>query len=208
MSDWSKLIVVTNRQLCEGDFLTRLRQLAARRPRAVILREKDLTESQYEELAAKVLAICRQAQVPCILHSFPAVARRLGAAALHLPLPQLRGMAPGERQGWSCLGTSCHSLAEVREAAALGCHYVVAGHIFATDCKRGLPGRGTDFLRAACETAGVPVFAIGGITPDRLPLVLAAGAGAACVMSGMMRGGAWLVPADVPDEAAAREESS
>ena len=92
MSDWSKLIVVTNRQLCEGDFLTRLRQLAACRPRAVILREKDLTESQYEELAAKVLAICRQAQVPCILHSFPAVARRLGAAALHLPLPQLRGI--------------------------------------------------------------------------------------------------------------------
>lgn len=49
MSDWSKLIVVTSRQHCNGDFLLRIRQLTARQPRAVILREKDLMEQQYEE---------------------------------------------------------------------------------------------------------------------------------------------------------------
>lgn len=49
MSDWSKLIVVTSRQHCNGDFLSRIRQLTARQPRAVILREKDLMEQQYEE---------------------------------------------------------------------------------------------------------------------------------------------------------------
>ena len=192
MSDWSKLIVVTSRQHCNGDFLLRIRQLTARQPRAVILREKDLMEQRYEELAVAVLSICRQAQVPCILHSFPAVAKRVGASALHLPLPELRTMPRAQRQQWACLGTSCHSLADIREAAGLGCHYAVAGHIFATDCKRGLPGRGTDFLRAACQVTTLPVFAIGGITPDRLPVVLAAGASGACVMSGMMNGTQWL----------------
>ena len=101
-------------------------------------------------------------------------------------------MPRAQRQQWACLGTSCHSLADIREAAGLGCHYAVAGHIFATDCKRGLPGRGTDFLRAACQVTTLPVFAIGGITPDRLPVVLAAGASGACVMSGMMNGTQWL----------------
>jgi thiamine-phosphate pyrophosphorylase len=80
----------------------------------------------------------------------------------------------------------------VEEAQRLGCSYLVAGNIYETDCKQGLPGRGLDFLQAACQASALPVYAIGGITPARLAAVLAAGAAGACVMSGLMQGETWL----------------
>lgn len=190
--DWCRIIAVTNRRLCAGDFLRQIEAMASRQPRAIILREKDLSAGEYRELAQAVQEICRPHAVPLYLHNFPQAAMELQAAGLHVPLPQLRQVSAGQRKDWRVLGTSCHSVADVQEAIALGCSYIVAGHIYATDCKRGLPGRGLDFLRAACCAAGnLPVYAIGGITPERLPAVLAAGAAGACVMSGMMRVSDW-----------------
>ena len=142
----------------------------------MILREKDLCESAYRSLAAQVLSLCRQHQVPCILHTFPPAARALGATALHLPLPLLRAMPKEERAAFSSLGTSCHSIAEALEAQALGATYLLAGHIFDTSCKPGLPGRGLDFLAQVCAAVPLPVYAIGGITAETLPGVRRAGA--------------------------------
>ena len=51
-------IAVTNRHLCEGDFLERIRQIAqGDEYNAILLREKDLSHEEYEELAGKVLKI-------------------------------------------------------------------------------------------------------------------------------------------------------
>ena len=133
------------------------------------------------------MAICRCYDVPCILHSFMDAAIALGADAIHLPLPLLREMTAEQRTRFAVLGASCHSLADVREAEALGCTYITAGHIFATDCKKGLPGRGLDFLRQVCAGTTLPVYAIGGIAADNIDAVRGTGAAGACVMSGMMR---------------------
>ena len=190
--DWSRLIAVTNRRLCRGSFLERLEQVVRRHPRAIILREKDLDEREYRCLAADVLAVGKACSVPVIVHGWPQAAAEEKADGLHLPLPALRRLSAGGRQQWKVLGTSCHSIEDVREAQRLGCSYLIAGHIYETDCKKGLPGRGLSFLQAACAASQLPVFAIGGITPERLPAVLAAGAAGACVMSGLMQGEKWL----------------
>ncbi len=183
----SDLICVSNRALCEEDFLLRIEKLAAARPAAIILREKDLSAAAYRELAASVLRICREQGTPCILHGFAAVAASLGCPALHLPLAQLRTLSAAEKAQFSMLGASCHSLEEAQEAERLGCSYVTAGHIFATDCKRGLPGRGLNFLSQVCAGVSLPVYAIGGISAENIAAVRAAGAAGACVMSGAMR---------------------
>ena len=190
--DLSKVIAITDRKLCTEDFYARLARIAAQGPRAIVLREKDLAAEEYAKLARKVMGIGRQYGVPVILHGQAAVAQGLKADGLQLPLPQLRQLSPAERSAWQVLGTSCHSLDEVEEAQRLGCSYLVAGHIYETDCKQGLPGRGLDFLQAACQASALPVYAIGGITPARLAAVLAAGAAGACVMSGLMQGETWL----------------
>ena len=61
-----------------------------------------------------------------------------------------------------------------------------AGHVFATDCKRGVPGRGLDFLKATAASVCIPVYAIGGISARNVAAVRGAGAAGACVMSGLM----------------------
>lgn len=182
----SDIICVTNRHLCREDIVERIRALAAARPRAVILREKDLAAEEYRALAQQALAACADYGVSCVLHGFAGVARELEAKALHLPLPALRQLSVAERAAFTVLGASCHSVEDAREAEALGCSYITAGHIFATDCKRGLPGRGLDFLARVCRGVTIPVYAIGGIAPESIANLWAAGAAGACVMSGAM----------------------
>ena len=90
-----------------------------------------------------------------------------------------------ERDAFQILGASCHSLEEAVEAENLGCTYITAGHIYETDCKKGLPGRGIGFLKKICETVSVPVYAIGGIGAENIQEIKNAGAAGGCIMSGV-----------------------
>ena len=144
------LLCLTDRTLCREPFLDRVAAIAAARPAALILREKDLPEDQYQALAAQVMALCQKAGVPCILHTFVGAARALGARAIHLPLPVLRTLSAGERAAFPALGASCHSVEEAWEAVALGATYLTAGHVFATTCKAGLPGRARAGAKGGC----------------------------------------------------------
>ena len=182
----SDILCVTNRLLCREDFLTRIQKIAACRPAGIILREKDLPEAEYKALAAQVLNVCREQQVPCMLHTFADAASELHSEAIHLPTPVLRSLSPEQRGKFRVIGASCHSAEEAREAEALGCTYITAGHIFATGCKKGIPGRGLDFLRQVCRGVSIPVYAIGGISGENIAAVRDAGAKGACVMSGLM----------------------
>ena len=182
-----KILCVTNRALCGGDFLEQIGKIAQSGAGGIILREKDLSEGEYRSLAGKVMEICGQHGTPCILHSFAGGAASLGASAIHLPLPRLRELAPAQRAAFRTVGASCHSLADAEEAEKLGCAYVTLGHIFPPDCKKGLPPRGLELLREVCAAVSVPVFAIGGISAENIAAVKEAGAAGACVMSGFMR---------------------
>ena len=163
-----------------------MEKIAAAKPKAVILREKDLAAAEYKILAAKALAICRKHGVECVLHSFFDVALALDCSALHLPLHLLKKLPEEAKEKFSVLGASCHSAEEAVLAEKSGCTYITAGHIFDTDCKKGLPGRGTDFLREVCRRVSIPVYAIGGIDSRNIAEVRNAGAAGACLMSGLM----------------------
>ncbi len=181
-----KIISVTNRHLCREPLDLRIRKIAESGVDAVILREKDVQESDYLLLAQNALAACKDTAARCILHSFPHTAQDLGCNALHLPLSVLRNLAQKEKERFYTLGSSCHSLSDVQEAKELGCTYVTLGHIFATDCKKGLPPRGLSFLESVCRESKLPVYAIGGISRENLASVRDAGASGACIMSGLM----------------------
>ena len=182
----SDIICVTNRKLCREDFLTRIERIAACRPAGIILREKDMLSGEYRKLAAAVIEICNKYDVKCILHGFPTVAISFHANAIHLPLHILRAMPQEQKAHFSILGTSCHSVEDSLEAEALGCTYIIAGHVFETDCKKGLPGRGPDFLRNVCAAVNIPVYGIGGINTDNITSIRDVGAEGACLMSSLM----------------------
>mgnify|MGYP001648469703 FL=1 len=183
----SDLICITNRKLCSNNFLDQIEMIASAHPKAIVLREKVLSEKEYEQLARQVMQICQKHGTQCILHSFSNVATTLGATAVHMPLPLLQKMTPQEKSHFQIIGASCHSLEEAKEAQNLGCTYITAGHIFLTDCKKGLPGRGLPFLEEICKTVRIPVYAIGGISSQNMESVRKTGAAGACIMSGFMR---------------------
>ena len=182
-----KIICITNRSLCGNDFLSRLEAVAAAHPDAVILREKDLSEAEYLRLAQQAKAICEKHQTPLILHSFSNAAKALSHKAIHLPMPVLRTLSAEERSYFSVLGASCHSVEEAKEAEQFGCTYITAGNIFETDCKKGLPGKGVEFLREICESVNIDVYALGGISARNIAEVMRSGADGACIMSGFMK---------------------
>ncbi|MCH5163820.1 MAG: thiamine phosphate synthase [Clostridiales bacterium] len=177
------ILCVTNRKLCNEDFLTRIEKVACAGPNAIILREKDLPENEYKSLAISVMEVCSRHNVRCILHTYAQVARELGAP-VHMPMPLLRSL---DKSGLR-FGASCHSVDEAVEAERLGCSYITAGHIFETDCKKDLPGRGIEFLHSVCNAVSIPVYAIGGINASNVRRVAHSGAAGACVMSGAMSG--------------------
>lgn len=183
----SDILCVTKRSLCKEDFLVRIEKIAKTEAAGIILREKDLSKEEYQALAEKVLVICQRQKMQCILHTYTNVARKLACNAIHLPMPILRTLPEKERDAFQILGASCHSLEEAVEAENLGCTYITVGHIYETNCKKGLPGRGIEFLKKICETVSVPVYAIGGISAENIMEVRNAGAAGGCIMSGMMQ---------------------
>ncbi|MBO4699678.1 thiamine phosphate synthase [bacterium] len=181
------IICVTNRSLCEGGFLQKIEDVASCGVKAVILREKDLSEAEYRSLAEKFVAVCRKHRVEAVLHSFAGVAVELGIPAVHLPLDAFRHLDEEKRKFFKKIGVSCHSVSDAVEAEKLGAAYVTFGHVFATDCKKGLEPRGLDALKSVCSSVKIPVYAIGGINSGNIKLVFESGAECACIMSGFMK---------------------
>lgn len=186
---FQNIITVTNRALCTRPFLEQVERICLLHPKALVLREKDLSEADYEALAKQVLSICEKYDVPCILHSFPDVVIRLQQDAIHLPLWKLKKMTDDTRHQFQTIGCSIHSVKEAMEASSLGATYLTAGHIFTTECKKGLPPRGLSFLKEVCAATSLPTYGIGGIHLDSSQMreVMEAGADGVCIMSEMMR---------------------
>jgi len=124
-----------------------------------------------------------------IVNDRPDVALAAGADGVHLgqddlPAPEGRRLAPS-----LVLGVSTHSLDQARQAQTDGADYVALGSIFPTSSKPGFELVGLETLRLARAHVTAPLVAIGGMTVERVPAVLAAGADGIAVISaiGMAR---------------------
>ena len=174
-----KIICVTNRKLCVGDFTDRIAELY-KNGVTVILREKDLPESEYIELTRRVIKVCPDV----IIHSYVNAAKEFGVRKIHLPLHMMNENIGSD---FETVGISVHSDEEAVRAEKLGASYITAGHIFATDCKKGVAPRGTEFLKSVVSSVNIPVYGIGGISPRNIGLIKETGAAGVCIMSGFMQ---------------------
>lgn len=198
------IYAITNRKLVSGDeavYFKQIEKIAAARPDGIILREKDLSSPEYELYAERCREICDKWGTPLILNHFWEVGKKLDIRRIHLSMPVFRqlsecgktGNSASPFKGWAQVGVSVHSLEEAVWAQKAGADYLVAGHIFLTDCKKGVPARGLDFLKEICEAVSIPVFAIGGMNVEHGRAAMAAGASGVCMMSELMQ-------SDAPEE--------
>ncbi len=148
---------------------------------AVQLREKDLEARALFELACEMRRVCDRHGASLLINDRIDVAMAAGADGVHLASDSIGVSEARKLLGNSRLiGVSTHSPAEVRAAAESGANFVVFGPIFPPLSKGGYgPPCGRDGLITACRAARLPVFALGGITPERVAAL--AGSGAAGV---------------------------
>ena len=190
-NSYEHTIVITNRHLVQGDFLKQLEKVTKLHPHALILREKDLTDDAYESLAKKVFDLCEREDITFFLHTKIEIARKIGCQNIHLSIPVLKGLSETEKKALTedfCeISISCHSMEDVEIAMAGGATQIILGTIFETECKKGVLGKGVEFVREICQKCPLQVYAIGGMNLQRLPLVIDAGAAGCCMMSGFMQ---------------------
>lgn len=183
-----KVICVSARQH-SNNFLQPIEMIAKSEVEAIILREKDLSQDDYYQLAKSVKEICEKYDTKLIVHNFIDVAKKLGIKNIQLPFSKFFS-EQNIHNDFESVGTSVHSIEDAVLAEKSGADYIIAGHIFATDCKKGLPPRGVKFLKEVCNAVKIPVFAIGGINDNsiaELTDVNCNNFSGVCVMSSLMK---------------------
>lgn len=166
--------------------MERVERLCESRIYGLLLREKDLSEAEYEVLARQVLPVCERYGVRLILHGHYETAKRMRHPYLHLPLPLLQELPEKKRRRFWMLGASCHNLEEALLARQLGCTYVTVSPVFATSCKPGATPLGLSAFQEIAKQVDIPVLALGGVSPENAAEIMEHGAEGLCVRSGFM----------------------
>ena len=199
-----KLNIITNRKLCENENLEKqIEKIFSAYEKKIILknfeivsltlREKDLDKNEYLNLVEKIYSICKKHKINLILHQNYDLNLddKYKIEGLHLSYEIFKSLNENIRaeliKKYKRIGVSIHSLEEAKEAEILGASYVVAGHIFETDCKKGLEPRGLKFVEELSSILTIPIFAIGGIDEKNSQSVIDSGAFSVCMMSSLMK---------------------
>lgn len=158
-------------------------------------RNKVADSGLRREQATMLQAACAAAGVPLIVNDDPALAASVGAAGVHLGEADAAIAAARALLGRDAIvGASCYDDdARAAAAAAAGADYLAFGALFPSTTKPNARTATPALLRAAARH-GLPLVAIGGITPDNAAIAIAAGADLVAVVGGVF---------DAPDPLAA-----
>lgn len=178
-----KLFVVTNRKLVkDGDLIRVVEASVKGGADAIILREKDLASEDLGRLALEIKEVVKE-KIPLIINGNYEVAIKAKADGIQLSYTTFLDF---NKDYDKLTGVSIHALEEAKNADNMRADYLLAGHIFNTDCKKGLKGRGTEFLKEICDKTSIPVIAIGGINLNNISGILKSGAKGVAIMSSVM----------------------
>jgi thiazole tautomerase (transcriptional regulator TenI) len=152
------------------------------------LREKQMSASQLYQAAT----LLNQKKIPLskiIINDRVDVALALKVYGVQLTFHSLEVKVVKEVFPAIRVGSSIHSFEEAKAAVHNGADFAIYGHIFETNSKLGLPPKGVEELQKITMNCGLPIIAIGGITPLNCKSVLNAGAKGIAAMSGVLESG-------------------
>lgn len=173
-----RLLLVTNRVTAKLPIADLAAKAIAGGVDVVQIREKDLSEAELRYVVQQVLAAVGE-PTRVMVNGSPQIAAEFGIG-LHLPDGSVP-LAGIDRSAFPLFSTSVHAPADLSGCARFD--FVVAGHLFETKSKQGLTPLGIEGLGRIVNACPAPVIAIGGITPDRVSEVIAAGAKGIAVQS-------------------------
>ncbi|WFE72236.1 Nudix family hydrolase [Halomonas sp. M1] len=132
--------------------------------RLVQLRAKELDTGAYLARAERALALCRQHGARLVLNADPALLDEVDADGIHLTSERLMNIdrRPIAESKW--LSASTHDQAQLSKAAVLGCDFVTLSPLRTTPSHPEVAPLGWHDFQQLVERAGMPVFALGGMT--------------------------------------------
>jgi len=171
-----RLCVLISGGNCRASLEWIIKEAAAGGARMIQLREKSLSDREFLELAREGRRWTSEAGVPFIVNDRPDIARLAEADGVHLgqndlPVKEARRILGPDR----LIGVSTHTLDQVRQAILDGANYIGVGPTFPSGTKEFDNFPGLDFVGQVTNETTLPAFVIGGVSPENIEKITAAG---------------------------------
>lgn len=182
-----KLYAITDCQMSNCTHEEIVGRMLAGGARLIQLRDKDASAREILQAAIGCLRLTRESGAMLIVNDRVDVALTSDADGVHLGQEDIGVEDARDILGETkVIGISTHSLEQFQEALETSADYIAVGPVYPTTSKENpSPVVGLELVRKAKEISDRPVVAIGGITPERAPEVIAAGADCVAVISSL-----------------------
>ncbi|WP_339080064.1 thiamine phosphate synthase [Pseudomonas sp. TMP9] len=184
------LYAITDSQLLAGKLLPFVEAALKGGVKLLQYRDKSIDEARRLREAEALRECCTRYGAALIINDDAELAARLGVG---LHLGQSDGSLSVARAllgRHAIIGGTCHAQLELAETAAKeGASYVAFGRFFDSNTKPGAPAANVELLQAAKARINLPIVAIGGVTLDNAPALIAHGASMVAVVHGLFGAG-------------------
>lgn len=183
-----KLYAVTDRRwLKENETLCDVvEELLQAGVSCVQLREKEADDKFFLQEAKELNEVCSLYGIPLIINDRPDIAKKAGAAGVHVGQSDMAVEAARELLGEGfIIGTSAHNVEEAQKAESAGADYIGCGAVFGSKTKSSATLLSVEELKKICESVDIPVAAIGGITEENIMHLAGTKIAGVAVVSGL-----------------------
>ena len=170
------IYAITPEPVSCANFFGELEQTLRSGVKLLQFRAKQLDSQAYADHAREVLTLARRYQARVLLNAEPELAVELEADGVHLDSRRLTTSAQRPLDENYLVAASSHSATELGLACALGADFALLSPVRATASHPGAEPLGWQRFAGIVQHARCPVYALGGVSPDHLPLAWAHGA--------------------------------
>ena len=125
------------------------------------------TQPGWHDLVGEAVALCRKARAEVLINGDIELARELGIG-VHLRAAQLHALSSRPLADDLPVAASCHDVAELQRAQALGCDFAVLGSVQPTATHPDASTLGWEGFATLRESVSLPLYAIGGLSPAQI----------------------------------------
>lgn len=154
--------------------------------RLLQIREKQMAKDALQEFSMQVLALAQSYQAKVLINGDAELAREMGADGVHFTSSQLMALSCRPDPGYGLCGASCHNAEELFAAEQLGLDFVVLGPVQSTLSHPGISPLGWKRFATLIRDYSLPVYALGGLHPEDLPIAQEMGAHGIAMMRGVV----------------------
>lgn len=160
----------------QGEWESRIKAMVEAGVDLIQLRDKDRADREIVSIGRRISELTRDSNTTFIMNDRADLANVVGADGVHLGQDDLNVGDARRIVGPSkVIGVSTHSLAQAREAVAMGADYIGVGPVFPSTTKHFEKHVGLELVQEVFAEIKLPIFAIGGITLDNLSRIIDSG---------------------------------